>query len=489
MESLLAQELHGRRRTRYCLAQGATQRALTELGVLGGTESNASLDALGTAAAVPPGTGPLAKSTLVDLAAVVSPALASLSAYSAIGQSVQVVVVEQHAPLFLPFVAAQEARVAALLLWDEPTQRFVGMMTVSDFVRVLMSGSRCAVSATGEPVASLTELTNSRISDIRRQAWFARRDSRSKPAAATIRTQQPADGPFASTGSGDVAADDDLVATTVDASLMDALQLMLQHRVGTLPLMVMLPAGNSNSGPAGPSSPGPAAAATNVSNAQSVAGLLTFPSILSFIVRSLLESDVVASLVMPSPGAAERPFSLWTVPLCRLPLAQRIIKPTRVSAERGGGGGGTASGLDPTATSTVNRPVSLSYTDPVTKALELFLEHEELSVIAVLDDNRLVTDALSKSDVLRLECCGSYDVTLPLNSALSLLRESPPKLYCCTLQDELGDVLTHFGVQHGRPLMKSLFVVDGNDDSLVGYLSARQVLDFLVDCLKGGGVG
>ena len=62
----------------------------------------------------------------------------NITCYEVMGTSTQVVVVDYDSPLTVAFIAAQESRVTSCSLWDSRARKVVGVMTISDYIRVLL---------------------------------------------------------------------------------------------------------------------------------------------------------------------------------------------------------------------------------------------------------------------------------------------------------------------------------------------------------------
>ena len=128
----------------------------------------------------------------------------SKTCYEAMSASSQVVVMDVSLPLSIAFVSALENKVPYGVLWDPSTSAYVGMLTVTDYINVLL---RTRIS--GE---SIVELQNSPIT-----VW---------------RERQKAEGGVTSPRS-----QDGLISARVDQDLLTALELLREHKINRLPVI------------------------------------------------------------------------------------------------------------------------------------------------------------------------------------------------------------------------------------------------------------
>eukprot|EP01059_Diplonema_ambulator_P032454 TRINITY_DN6363_c2_g1_i1.p1 TRINITY_DN6363_c2_g1~~TRINITY_DN6363_c2_g1_i1.p1 ORF type:complete len:308 (+),score=57.48 TRINITY_DN6363_c2_g1_i1:564-1487(+) len=101
--------------------------------------------------------------------------------YDAIANSVQVVVVDVNLPLRTAFVSALENKVPCGILWDPVTNTYPGMLTVTDYINILLK--------TRESDESIIELQNRSIRSWRDDEQLQRttRGSASKKELISIR--------------------------------------------------------------------------------------------------------------------------------------------------------------------------------------------------------------------------------------------------------------------------------------------------------------
>lgn len=55
-----------------------------------------------------------------------------------LGVSTQVVVLDAETTLAVAFIAAQEARVQSCVVWDGAVREFIGVLTSTDYIKILL---------------------------------------------------------------------------------------------------------------------------------------------------------------------------------------------------------------------------------------------------------------------------------------------------------------------------------------------------------------
>jgi CBS domain-containing protein len=387
----------------YRRAHGAAREALKEE-ASGSPPVRPAVDAIAT----------LPKQRVAALASPILGLISDMQFYSVMGASTQVIVVDMDSPVSVAFIAATESRVSSVLLWDGRASTFAGLLTVTDYIRVLLHCHTQGSSASDVIIGmSIRELIT--------KDW--------------VKCSAPAN----------------FVWGTPNLTVLDCLGAMIQHRVNRLPILASkafeeekLP-DDIQMGV----QPGTAAAASPTPcppppTSFSVVSVVTFPQLLAHIGRVLLSSD---------DGAAGDE-SLYDVPLKALDVGRHIAS--------------LKNGTIPHTT--------LSNT--VSDALGVMIDHN-VHAVCIRGPNGEIADVVTRSDVLRMESGGAYDVTLPLSEALSW-RPAQASAVVCSLNDSFGDVLAHFV----NTWVKEMFVVDPETDEVLGQLSMKELLQFLFDTMR-----
>eukprot|EP00796_Vickermania_ingenoplastis_P005561 gene5561-4014_t len=108
----------------------------------------------------------------------------------------------------------------------------------------------------------------------------------------------------------------------------------------------------------------------------------------------------------------------------------------------------------------------------IAEALRLMLD-QNIESVAVCTEDRVVTDVISRSDMLRMEQQGVYDTNRTLREAIG--GKALRMVYVFDEGDVLWDIFTHF-VQKG---VRELFLVDPETSQLQGQLNIVEFVYFL----------
>jgi CBS domain-containing protein len=417
LESALGAALNaGGENTRgsYRRAWGAAREAMRE--------SSSALDRLPER----PPIGSIHQLPKADIAALAAPILSlvgEMQFYAVMGASTQVIVVDMDSPLSVAFIAATESRVSSVLLWDGTSSTFAGMLTVTDYIRILL---HCHESSS----SSAASVATMSVRELMRKDWL----KGSRRAQSSV-----------------------FVWGTPNLSVLDCLSAMMHHKVNRLPVLASkafeednLPADIAMGiNPANPSAPCPPPPTSF-----SVISVVTFQQLLAHIGRVLLTMGHGENQEGNSPGGSSTPRgqdSLYDVPLRALKVGRHA---------------------DSLANGTIPK---LSRNDTVADALRVMIDHA-VHAVGILDINGHIVDVVTRSDVLRMESGGAYDVTLTLAEALAW-RPAQSHAVVCSLNDSFGDVLAHFV----NTWVKEVFVVDPETDAVTGQLSMKELLEFLFD--------
>ena len=362
---------------------------------------------------------------LAQLSVAVPAVLSNRKCYDIMGQSTQVVVVEVDNPLTVAFVAGQETKISTVVLWDSRRRAFVGVMPPTEYIKVLLY---CHDHP--EEADAVTKLTI--------------REWRDKIA-------------------GTYSGPEVTVAVRADDSLAEAFNRM--RRFGVRRALVL---------------------AEKEADLMILA-VMSYQIISHYLIGRLLllgddsEDDAqtsvssggglvpatVRNIVSPSfgisPGADGKymqipqpspvgPFqSILDVPFSHIP---------NLGAKR-------------------RSAVSVNMQTKVVDALRQLLAHK-IQSIPIIDENNIIVDCVSRTDVMRMESNGVFDVNTTVREALSFRLGG--NIFVFHETDTIRDILLHFYVSR----LKELYLVDPAKDTLIGQLGLAEVLKFLCDCGEAG---
>uniref|UniRef100_A0A7S1M2A1 CBS domain-containing protein n=1 Tax=Neobodo designis TaxID=312471 RepID=A0A7S1M2A1_NEODS len=406
MESALQAALSsgGPSKAGYRRAHGAAREVLKE-------ESGAALPPRPALDAIEP----LPKQRIAALASPILSLIHDMQFYAVMGASTQVIVVDIDSPVSVAFIAATESRVSSVLLWDGNSSTFAGLLTVTDYIRVLLHCHAQGSTASDDIVGlSIRELVT--------RDWV----KCSAPAST-------------------------FVWGTPNLTVLDCLGAMIQHRVNRLPILASkvfeeekIPDDVAMGVQPGSATATSAAPCPAPPTSYSVVSVVTFPQLLAHIGRVLLATDT-------GHPAGE---SLYDVPLKALGVGRHV------ASLRNG---------------TIPR---ITLDNTVSDALGVMIDHN-VHAVCIRGANSEIADVVTRSDVLRMETGGAYDVTQPLSEALSW-RPAHASAVVCSLNDSFGDVLAHFV----NTWVKEMFIVDPESDEVLGQLSMKELLQFLFDTMR-----
>jgi CBS-domain-containing membrane protein len=129
----------------------------------------------------------------------------------------------------------------------------------------------------------------------------------------------------------------------------------------------------------------------------------------------------------------------------------------------------------------VNRRKNISVTGSlkVVDALRALLTHKIQSV-PVVDERNIIVDCVSRTDVMRIESNGVFDINTTVREALSFRITGG--ICVCHETDTLRDILLHFYVSR----VKELYLVDPVSDCLLGQIGLAEVMKFMCECGEEG---
>lgn len=381
-----------------------------------GVGSSANLDT------VDPSTAFVAPGKLTEMLRPIVGLIADMPFYAVMGASTQVIVVDIDSSLSVAFIAATESRVSSVLLWDSKKATFGGVLTITDYIRILL---HCHDSNDDSG-----EFANTSIRELLSAEWLG--GGRKKPTGASF------------------------VWGTPNLSVLDCLRAMRDNGINRLPILASkafeeevadvssLPMGITPYAKDAASGAQREGGCAEPPANYSVVAVITLPQLLAHLGRVLLS--------MGPLGADAETAPLFDIPLHALKVGRNM------TAIRDG---------------TLPR---VYQTHTIADVLRVMTE-KSVNAVAILDENTMaVADVLTRSDVLRMESGGSYDVTLPLLQVLGW-RPAQRAPVVCTPHDTFGDVLAHFV----RTWVKEMFVVDPTTDEVIGQLSMKELMYFIIE--------
>jgi CBS-domain-containing membrane protein len=383
------------------------------------SEVTSPVDASGGAAAQP-----LSSAQLRQLVEPILALMKTFTVYDVMGSSTQVIVISDNATLSVAFIAAQESRVNTCTIWDSKAKKFTGVLTVSDYVRILL-------------YCHHHPQETDKISTMTIKGWRAHAGLEAAPAHAP----------------------DCLLGAFAEQSLVEAIHQMLERRINRLPVFA--------------EEPGTVRHPTLIS-------VLTFPQVLSHLARTLFtDSEAIQATGLQSPVHSPLTQSVLASMGRRRSSStdasgQQVAPPAAFVAA------GSYSNIFDVPMRHLNFPslaptykqAKIIMTEKVVDALTLFLG-QSIHSLPVVDDQDIIIDVIARGDVIRLENAGGYDVQRTLAEALSFRVAS--KIPVFHLDDTLREVTLHF-VQTG--IEEMFCVADDGSDKVLGHVSLVDIVKF-----------
>lgn len=450
------------------------------------------------------------------LAAPIAAFLRNCSCYDMLGVSTQVVVLDVQAPLSVAFIAAQETRIQSCVLWDPRKRQYVGVLTSTDYICILLYCQSHPREA--DAVASWTI-----------ERWRQVKESLGlgKPKEKTPGSIGPKSG---------------LVVCKTDSSLCDCLQKMREYHVRRIvalaekegedfSLVAMMDveqiveylgvmffhiekAGGTVSGAGGVNT-------SNNSMTGSTAGVAAPHRTTSTIsntgtgagggggagddpmARSVNSNAgnnaVMTPLRRNSSRHSNREFEededdptgvfalgeAYVLP----PYVASIITQAEAAGANGSGGVALASDMRvgpynsifdipfmyvPTVGAHRRRALFVTMDHKLSDALTMMLDNFIESIAVCAPKEGTILDVISRSDLLRMENQGVYDTQLTVREALA--SKISDHVFVFYEKDTLREIFSHFV----RRRVKELFMVDPDTGRLLGQLNVAEFVYFLV---------
>ncbi|KAK7194678.1 AMP-activated protein kinase, gamma regulatory subunit [Novymonas esmeraldas] len=459
------------------------------------------------------------------LAAPIAGFLRNCSCYDMLGVSTQVVVLDVQAPLSVAFIAAQETRIQSCVLWDPRKRQYVGVLTSTDYICILLYCQSHPREA--DAVAAWTIEHWLRVKQVQGLG-----QAKEKPGASP--------GPRSG-----------IVTCKTDTSLHDCLQKMREHHVRRLialaekegedfSLVSMMDveqiveylgvmffhiekAGGSIGGASGVanSSAGggggaadrgaggggggggaahhPSSALSSATNAASATGGEN-----ESLTRSA-NSNVGGNAVLTplqrhnSRQSGPNDFDEYDDdPQGVFALGEAYVLPPYVAsiitqAEAAGTGGSGSIGIAsdirvgpynsifdvpfvhvPRIGAHRRKAISVTMEQKLSEALTLMLDNDTESIAVCAPNDGVIVAVVSRSDLLRMENQGVYDTQLTVREALA--SKTSDRIFVCYEKDTLREIFLQFV----RRRVKELFLVDPDTGRLLGQLNVAEFVYFLV---------
>ncbi|KPA85946.1 CBS domain protein conserved [Leptomonas pyrrhocoris] len=443
------------------------------------------------------------------LAAPIAAFLRNCSCYDMLGVSTQVVVLDVQAPLSVAFIAAQETRIQSCVLWDPRKRQYVGVLTSTDYICILLYCQSHPREA--DAVASWTI-----------EHWRQVRESlgMGKPKEKTPGSLAPKSG---------------LVTCKTDSSLHDCLLKMREYHVRRIvalaekegedfSLVAMMDveqiveylgvmffhiekaggtvggnggANTSNNSMAGSTTGGPTPHHTT--SAISNAGGANEDALARSTNSTTGNNAVVTPLRRHSSVRSNRDFEeddddptgvfalgeAYVLP----PYVASIITQAEAAGANGSGGVALASDMRVGPYSSIfdisfmyvplvgahrQRAISVTMDHKLSDALTMMLDNNIESIAVCAPKEGTIVDVISRSDLLRMENQGVYDTQLTVREALA--SKISDHVFVFYEKDTLREIFSHFV----RRRVKELFMVDPDTGRLLGQLNVAEFVYFLV---------
>eukprot|EP01065_Artemidia_motanka_P004386 TRINITY_DN12088_c0_g1_i2.p1 TRINITY_DN12088_c0_g1~~TRINITY_DN12088_c0_g1_i2.p1 ORF type:complete len:352 (+),score=137.95 TRINITY_DN12088_c0_g1_i2:450-1505(+) len=344
--------------------------------------------------------------------------------------STQVVVVDVYLPLKVAFVSAVENRVPFATLWDSQAERIVGMMTVTDYIKVLLHRRR-----SGDMEMRLEETP---IYQWRQLEWM-RREGAQDRQVITAAVSCTAEAALRTLHRHSIkrqlewmrregAQDRQVITAAVSCTAEAALRTLHRHSIKRLPLL---------------------------SDDGAVLHVLNHSALLQLLVDGHLRE------VLPQPG--DQPVGDETMAGTDTAATAGSLPLTRLY-------GYAAKDLGVGVYGGAELP-ALTLDMPVYAVLESLLEHRRHS-LPIVDERRRLMDTFNRNDVIKLEQRGHYNVDKSLGEALTG-RDRPIAVY--GPDDSLGSVIE---LLHGAG-EQTVYCVD-EDRVLCGHLGVQHLFGWIM---------
>lgn len=377
--------------------------------------------------------------------------------YDVLSLSSQVMVLDVSSPLSVAFIAAQETKLGSGVLWDPIRKEFVGILTSTDHVKILLYCNLHPEET--EEVACWTIGYWVSIRDS--PNLLKRAASEANPCAISGSSPAPPSGPHSS-----------FVSCSTRTTLKEVLERMRQHNVHRLAVL-----------------------AEKESSSFSVVAMMDVQQIVEYLGARLFDKDAAGLFRVASAGdgsgtlggddvqgdgdeSASTFFHLNRSALPRL-VSSIVSAGSDTEAMRDIRVGPYSSIFDipfrclPMIGVHRHRSIYVTMDNTIAEALQLMLD-QNIESIAVCTAERIITDVISRSDLLRMENQGVYDTNITVREVIG--GKTLKMVYVFHESDILWDIFSQFVQRRVR----ELFMVDPTTNQLVGQLNIVEFVYFLV---------
>lgn len=404
-----------------------------------------------------------------SLSKIIIDRIVHCTTFDVLGLSTQVMVLDEHAPLSVAFVAAQETKLGSGVIWNPIKRKFVGILSSSDHIKILLY---CYVHP--EETKEVSCWTIGHWLSIRSDSHLLSKGADPPSSDSSSHKSVEATVPSLSLHS-------EFVSCTTKATLKECLELMRQYNVHRLPVV-----------------------AENELSEGSVVAMIDVQQIVEYLLLGKSAVDLVRA-----GGAAgmriceEMEFSRRESEEVFYPpdadddsntgllflLKKNGNLPRSVSSIVTSGNhhkknnriakiGPYSSIFDvpfrclPMIGAHRHRAIFVTMENTIAEALEILL-HENIESIAVCRKDRIVTDVIRRSDLLLMEQEGIYHTNISVREAIGSKPMST--VYVFHESDSMWNIFFHFVEKRVR----ELFMVDPETDELLGQLNIVEFVHFL----------
>lgn len=397
------------------------------------------------------------------------------TAFDVLGLSTQIMVLDVHAPLSVAFVAAQETRLGSGVIWDSIKREFVGILTSSDHIKILLY---CHFHP--QETEEVSFWTIGHWLSIRRDPHLLSGNGLPQsPVSSTVNSEDEKTIHKKSFTSPPSV----FVSCTTKTSLKRCLELMRQHNVHRLPVVW-----------------------ENESGAGSVVAIVDVKQIVSYLLLGKSAVDLVRAggaagiricedqmelesenAVGDSPHLSDSSNDPNTGLLFLrkknggLPrLVSSIVSPGDHRSERSREAkiGPYSSIFDvpfrclPMIGIHRHTPLFVTAENTIAEALKILL-NENIESIAICTTDRIVAGVIQRSDLLLMEQEGFYNTNITVMEAIC--SKPMHTAYVFHEADSMWDIFFHFVQKQVR----ELFMVEPVSGKLLGQLNIVEFVHFL----------
>eukprot|EP00758_Cryptobia_borreli_P001173 Tbor_TRINITY_DN2001_c0_g1::TRINITY_DN2001_c0_g1_i1::g.12124::m.12124/K07200/PRKAG; 5'-AMP-activated protein kinase, regulatory gamma subunit len=392
------------------------------------------------------------------LCAPIASILEEITCYEVIGNSTQVVVVEENCLLNIPFIAAQESQVTTCIIWSSEAMKFTGLLSVTEYLKVLLYCEENPKEV-------------DRIAELSVKEWQKMRAA--NKGKERNEAQILLSGDTGCVGSVRLIGNDQLISVTPRDSLAACIGKMMEYDVRRLAVV----ADDVRS--------------TNMIGNENIIAVITSQTLMQHMttkffsvdvngirpsVSKLPDDDTVQSAgvdmvdnrieaVLRADIDGAYP-SIFDVPFVKLNKLGRL-------------------NLHRHTTGVFPPLIYVTKDTHLCDVIRLLLNNQVHAVPIVADTaSMVIEDVITRSDVLRMETGGVFNLQITVREATAYRgeilsdtgRSNSVAVFYET--DCIRDIIIHFASMN----VKVLFLVDHKTGAVLGQLALTEVLCFLFDC-------